>query len=143
MWYNSILATYDGSPSSKHSVSVATQLAKENPSSRLILLHVVALGTAAMGGASLTTEVVEAAEEARRYLDSVAAKVEAETKVVIFKGATAADSIVRIAGKYHCDLIVMGCHGSGGYKGYLGSVSHAVVEAAGANVLITKFRSKN
>ena len=58
--------------------------------------------------------------------------------VRLLKGSSPADLIVRCAEDEGCDLIVMGSRGQGGVKGYLGSVSYAVVQGSPIAVLVAK-----
>ena len=49
-----------------------------------------------------------------------------------------ADLLLKCAQDEGCDLIVMGSRGQGGVKGFLGSVSYAVVQGSPIAVLIAK-----
>ena len=56
----------------------------------------------------------------------------------LLKGTSPADLLLKCAEDEGCDLIVMGSRGKGGVKGYLGSVSYAVVQGSPVAVLIAK-----
>ena len=56
----------------------------------------------------------------------------------VLKGTSPADLLLKCAEDEGCDLIVMGSRGKGGVKGYLGSVSYAVVQGSPVAVLIAK-----
>ena len=56
----------------------------------------------------------------------------------LLKGTSPADLILKCAQDEGCDLIIMGSRGQGGVKGYLGSVSYAVVQGSPVAVLIAK-----
>ena len=56
----------------------------------------------------------------------------------LLKGSSPADLLLKCAQDEGCDLIVMGSRGQGGVKGFLGSVSYAVVQGSPIAVLIAK-----
>lgn len=138
MFYSKILVAFDGSMPAKKAIAVACDMARMNPEASIVFAHIAKISGAAMGSADIDGAILDRAGRIRQYLQEIADGLTNETKVVILKGSSPADLIIKCSAKESCDLIVMGSRGMGGVKGYLGSVSHAVSVEAKVCVLIAK-----
>ena len=83
---------------------------------------------------SLLDEAKKVLVEMEQLADEVPNKAHAH----LLKGSSPADLLLKCAQDEGCDLIVMGSRGQGGVKGFLGSVSYAVVQGSPIAVLIAK-----
>lgn len=138
MWCQRVLVAYDGSAPSRKALDLAQQIASQDPSIEVLLVHVMRLyssGSAAMG---MDSVMLEDAAEVRDELEALAEQLPNQTSVELLKGTSPADLIVEHAKRNGCDLIIMGSRGKGGVKGYLGSVSYAVTKESPVTVLIAK-----
>lgn len=138
MWCQRVLVAYDGSAPSRKALDLAQQIASQDPSIEVLLVHVMRLyssGSAAMG---MDSVMLEDAAEVRDELEALAEQLPNRTSVELLKGTSPADLIVEHAKRNGCDLIIMGSRGKGGVKGYLGSVSYAVTKESPVTVLIAK-----
>lgn len=138
MWCSKILVAYDGSAPSKAALVKATEIARLDASVEVLLVHVVRLYASGAEAAGISAVVAEDAAAINRELEEIAANLANPTSVKLLKGTSPADLIVRCAIEESCDLIIMGSRGQGGVKGYLGSVSYAVVKESPISVLIEK-----
>jgi len=138
MWYSKILVAYDGSAESQKAIQIACEMAEANPAASLLFVHVLKLGESAFGGSDVENALVAHAERVTALLQEKADTLPNQTEVRLLKGSSPADLIVRCSADEHCDLIVMGSRGMSGFKGYLGSVSHAVLHEAHICVLIAR-----
>lgn len=138
MWCKKILVAYDGSPLAAKALDAAKKIASEDEDREIVAVHVMHLLSAGASGwgvdAALEGESVAIQEE----LEGWAADVSNPCEVKLLEGSNAADVITRYADEAGCDLIVMGSHGKTGIRGYLGSVSFAVIKESDVMVLIVK-----
>ena len=131
MWCKNVLVAYDGSPASHKALDMANAIAEEEPEARFVFVHV-------MVGPSAEAVLIEDANDTLEELKNLAAHLGDRATVRLLRGTAPAELILRCAKEESCDLIVMGSRGKGGVKGYLGSVSYAVVQGSPTTVLITK-----
>ena len=115
MWCKKVLVAYDGSAASHKALDLANSM-----------------------GTGAETVLIEDANAAFDELKEFAAPLGERAEVKLLRGSAPAELILRCAKDEGCDLIVMGSRGRGGVKGYLGSVSYAVVQGSPIAVLITK-----
>lgn len=137
MWCSKILVAYDGSAPSKKALELACSIASQDRSIELVMVHVLKLYPS-MVIAGLENLLVDEANTMREALESFADTIPNRTHVRLLKGSSPADLLLNCAHDEGCDLIVMGSRGKGGVKGYLGSISYAVVQQSPLTVLITK-----
>lgn len=137
MWCSKILVAYDGSAPSKKALEVACSIAAQDRSVELVLVHVLKLYTSLLE-AGVENLLVDEAKATREVLESFADTLPNPTHVHLLKGSSPADLLLNCARDEGCDLIVMGSRGRGGVKGYLGSISYAVVQQSPITVLIAK-----
>lgn len=135
MWCSKVLVAYDGSVPSARALDLARSIGRQDEEVELVLVHVVKLYGLGTGAESvLISEAQTVLEELERIADEVPNKAHAH----LLKGTSPADLILKCARDEGCDLIVMGSRGQGGVKGFLGSVSYAVVQGSPIAVLIAK-----
>lgn len=135
MWCSKVLVAYDGSVPSAKALDLARSIGRQDENVELVLVHVVKLYGLGTGAESvLISEAQTVLEELERIADEVPNKAHAH----LLKGTSPADLILKCARDEGCDLIVMGSRGQGGVKGFLGSVSYAVVQGSPIAVLIAK-----
>lgn len=137
MWCKKMLLAYDGSPASKKALQLALDEAKRDESIGIVAAHVLKI--VAHGSSAVQEALIANAEGIHRELEEALSSVPNPSKVTILKGTSPADLILTCAKEEECNLIIMGSRGRGGAKGYLGSVSYAVVQrGSDAAVLIVK-----
>ena len=135
MWCKRVLVAYDGSTAARKAIDKAFAIAEEEPEATFLFVHVMkiyAMGTGA------ETVLIEDANATFDELKGIVADLGERATVKMLRWSSPADLILRCAKDEGCDLIVMGSRGRGGVKGYLGSVSYAVVQGSPIAVLITK-----
>lgn len=132
-----ILHPTDFSRGCETSLRVARELARDL-GARLVLFHVVPFGVYASEMAvPVDPEAYrEALDEERRLLDGADLKYPIEARM---GRGDAAEEILRAAGEFNADLIVMGTHGRTGLgRLFLGSVTEYVMPRAECPVLAVK-----
>ncbi|MBE0613066.1 MAG: universal stress protein [Burkholderiales bacterium] len=146
--FNNILAPTDGSGFSNKAVATAARLAK-SLGANLLLLHVrspietphhVEGGAMSnLGGQAVMREIED---EERQLLDAaqdLAASEGVKAGTAFVAGYSTYETIIRIAGEQHCDLIVMASHGRRGISGLLmGSETQKVLTHTTIPVLIVR-----
>jgi len=140
MFYKKILVPLDGSENAKLAARHAVALAKSGDM-QVILLYCYGEIPTAIGGDARDTIIAECEKQGKSILE--VAKLMCEKDGVSFKEVVAAGSpgrtIVSVAEKEHCDLIVMGSRGLSDFSGMvMGSVSHRVLRHAAMPVLVVR-----
>lgn len=136
MWRKKILLAYDGSPASKVALALTLDEAKLDESIGIVAAHVLITCADASAAQSV---LIRDAEAVHDELEEALSDIPNPTKIEILRGTSPADLLLNCAKREGCNLIVMGSRGVGGAKGYLGSVSYAVVQrSSDAAVLIAK-----
>lgn len=133
-----VLVAYDGSEPAKRAIEVMRGISEHSPETEVILVHVMRLFSSGAAAAGIDTVVMDDAPDIRSELDEVAASLPSKVDIQILKGSSPADLILNCAQEKGADLIVMGSRGMGGVKGFLGSVSYAVVKESPITVMIAK-----
>ena len=135
---HTILCPTDFSDRSTYALQLAASLARDY-SARLVLLHAALPTPIVYGEGVVPLEPDSFLEEARDRLAHVAipgANIPAERRL---EEGDAANTILRVAGEIHADLIVMGTHGRTGLGRLLmGSVAEQVVRKSTCPVLTVK-----
>lgn len=135
MWCKKALVAFDGSAASRKAVELARSIAEEEPSVEFVFVHVMKIYAM---GAGAENVLIDDANETLETLRGMVADLGGRAQVKLLRGSAPAELIIRCAKDEGCDLILMGSRGRGGVKGYLGSVSYAVVQGSPIAVLITK-----
>lgn len=133
-----VLVAYDGSEPAKRAIEVMRGISEHSPETEVILVHVMRLFSSGAAAAGIDTVVMDDAPDIRSELEEVAASLPSKVDIQILKGSSPADLILNCAQEKGADLIVMGSRGMGGVKGFLGSVSYAVVKESPITVMIAK-----
>ncbi|MGI6218111.1 MAG: universal stress protein [Coriobacteriales bacterium] len=132
-----LLVAYDGSIPSRKAVEIAKEIASNQPEVSVTFVH--AVGTPSSSDNidlhdALEREANKIVEELKQLTDDMSN----EHEIKLLRGTAPAKMIVDCALEKGTDLIIMGSRGRGGFKGYLGSVCHSVVQTSPINVLIAK-----
>jgi len=133
-----ILVAYDGSQPAQKALSIMSELAKIDADIQIVLVHVMRLFSSGAAAAGIDTVVMDEAAPIKAELDQIAQSLPNKTEVKILKGSSPADLILNCAQDEGVDMIIMGSRGKGGVKGYLGSVSYALVKDSPVTVMIAK-----
>ena len=126
MWCRKILLAYDGSPASKNALKLAIDIAKQDESVEIVAAHILKIYGGLAGAAQ--DGIILQAEALAESLEYELSCIPNKTHVELLRGSSPADLLLSYAHDNDCDLIVMGSRGIGGAKGYLGSVSYAIVQ---------------
>ena len=137
MWSRKILVAYDGSVPSRRAIQIVQDIASRTPEVDVVLVHVMRLFSSGAAAAGIDTVVMDEAEPIKEELERIASSLP-RAQVKILKGSSPADLILNCVRDEGADLIIMGSRGMGGVKGYLGSVSYAVVKDSPVTVMIAK-----
>ena len=136
--YRKILVAYDGSPSAKNALSLASQLAREDKSWIKVLAVVPSYhGDLELIGVSDIKEAItgpglELLAEAKRIADQEGVHI-----LTNLEQGEPYEQIVHIAEEENCDLIVMGRRGKGTMeRALIGSVTARVIGHTGKDVLV-------
>lgn len=124
MWCKRILLAYDGSAASKNALKLVVDVAKQDQDIEILAAHILKVYGAGVAQDSIIRQAEALADDLEKQL----AQVPNPTRVELLRGDSPADLLLSCAADNECDLIVMGSRGVGGAKGYLGSVSYAVVQ---------------
>jgi len=144
--YEKILVAVDGSATSLRGLDEAIKVAKSTRG-RLLLVHVVDELVIATDYVPTvySAPIFEALRDSGAKILAQAATVvrradlSCEQKLVETLSGRVADEIVKQAGEWRADLIVMGTHGRGAMAHLLmGSVAERVVRLAGCPVLVVR-----
>ncbi len=138
MWSKRILVAYDGSRPSQKALDIARDIARTDADVEVLIVHIVRLFSSGGAAAGIDTVILDEVETIKAELDELAAALPNAARVIILKGSSPADLILNCARDEQADLIIMGSRGKGGVKGYLGSVSYAVVKDSPVTVMIAK-----
>lgn len=138
MWCHRILVAYDGSEPAKKALSIAQDIAAQNAAIEIVLVHVARILSAGSAALGFDAIIGEDAIEIQQELKEVADSIDSHVSVNVLQGTSPADLIVEFAKERDCDLIVMGNRGRGGFIGYLGSISTAVIKESPITVLVAK-----
>lgn len=133
-----VLVAYDGSEPSKRAIEVLRGITAKSPEVDVILVHVMRLFSSGAAAAGIDTVVMDDAPDIKAELEEIAASLPNTVDVRILKGSSPADLILNCARDEGVDLIIMGSRGKGGVKGFLGSVSYAVIKDSPVTVMIAK-----
>lgn len=135
MWCSKVLVAYDGSAPSQRALHLACEIGAQDNQVELVFVNVLKLYGLEGGG---QTELINEAHYMHEQLADTAAHLPNKAQALLLKGSSPAELLLKCAHDENCDLIIMGSRGQGGVKGYLGSVSHAVVQKSSIAVLIAK-----
>jgi nucleotide-binding universal stress UspA family protein len=146
-----IVLGYDGSECAKEALDAAVDLARDQPGSRIIVVHGGEVNLAVGGGpmaAELIVPELEAVEppaEAgiRTWLDEATARIAAAGVAVgsELKWESASVALLDVAEKESADMIVVGSHGAGALRGILlGSTPYKLLHQSRVPVLVVPHR---
>ena len=155
MLYDNIMVPYDGSPSARVALEEAARFANEDPGLTLRIVTIIdaesrvaaylekhPLPEGVVPSARLREihqQVVDEADaDLHRQIDHILERLMNRVVIEFLEETSPGAQIVSYASDNNCDLIIMGSRGRGGVKGYLGSVSYAIVQGSPVAVLITK-----
>jgi nucleotide-binding universal stress UspA family protein len=134
--YNNIVLAYDGSKYSNKALQEAIRITKISGGNLLILSIVDVTDEFESQAPGLTEKMTE---KLKKQVQKASEKATAENIKVReeIRVGDAYETIVGVAGKKRCDLIIMGSHGKTGLKRLLmGSVTSRVIGHAPCKVLV-------
>jgi nucleotide-binding universal stress UspA family protein len=146
--FKRILVPVDGSATSMNGLGKAVRLAKAS-GAKLRILHVVDGIAFSRRHSMFTATAAKFRESGRKLLREVMAnlrdqKLTAESRLVENLTGRAAETIIKEAGKWKADVIVMGTHGRRGFNRLmLGSDAELVARSATIPVLLVQPSGKN
>jgi nucleotide-binding universal stress UspA family protein len=140
--FRHILCPVDFSPSSRHAVDLAIELAARDGLG-IVLLHVLDLPVAYVGEPSSHAVVADLDRGSTRMLDELAAEVRTKTSVPVVTrtriGSPAAQTLTVLDSEDTFDLVVVGSHGRTGIsRVLLGSVAEKLARHAPCPVLVAR-----
>jgi len=143
MSFGRILVAVDDEPVAAHAAEVGMELAGAL-GAKLALIYVVepAQAVPAESGVPAGETLAHAQRDARRVLAALEQRRSPPlTQLQFVPVGSAAQEIVRAAGEWPADLVVIGSHGRGGVsRALLGSVAESVTRHAPCPVLVVKPR---
>ena len=140
MIFSNILVPYDGSELAMKSLEKAIELAKLDPSIKVLALHVYQLPAKRVPDSIYNPVKKTIIDDAHEIISQVKEKLEEiaeQSEAIIAEGAPIR-VILDKAHENNCDLIIMGSRGLSGIKEFLGSVSHYISQNASVPVLLIK-----
>lgn len=142
MLYARILVAYDASGLAMKSLETAIEIAKMNSFIQIHVLHVMPIIPAqevivSEAYQKMHDEISQHGQEILSKAQSALASLPNKCQCIQEKGAPA-HVILDYAKENNCDLIIMGSRGLSGFKEFLGSVSHTVIQQSRVPVLLVK-----
>jgi nucleotide-binding universal stress UspA family protein len=138
--FDCILVPFDFSDASHHALQVATAQFRR-PDATLVLLHAVEPDDGVSEHADLHGQLVNTrVQDAQRRLESVARPLRgdwAEVQVLASLGDPK-DVILSTAELVGAGLVVMGSHGSTGWRALFGGTTYHVARKLGCSVLVLR-----
>lgn len=137
-----ILVAYDASVLAKKSLEKAIEIAKMDSFIQIHVLHVMTIIPVQEVIASETyqemhDEISQYGQEILSDVQSALASLPNRSQCIQKEGAPAR-VILDYYKENNCDLIIMGSRGLSGFKEFLGSVSHTVIQQSQVPVLLVK-----
>ncbi|AFM40648.1 universal stress protein UspA-like protein [Desulfosporosinus acidiphilus SJ4] len=137
-----ILVAYDSSDLAKKSLEKAIEIANMNSFIQIHVLHVMATIPAREVITSklyqkMHDELSQRGQEILSEAQSALASLPNKCQCVQMEGAPAR-VILDYIQENNCDLIIMGSRGLSGFKEFLGSVSHTVIQQSKVPILLVK-----
>lgn len=136
-----ILVAYDESELATKSLEKAIELAKLDPAIEIHAIHAVTLPIHPNIYGNAFQEIEESmlkyGQEVISNAEVLLSEIPNTTQCFVVEGA-AIKTLLEHAESHNCDLIVMGSRGLSGFKEFLGSVSHYIVQNSPVPVLLVK-----
>ena len=136
-----ILVAYDGSDLAKKSLEKAIEIAKINLSIEIRVLHVMTIPAQEViisdAYQKMHDDISQCGLKVLSYAQSVLTSIPNKFECLQEEGSPA-HVILDYTKNSNCDLIIMGSRGLSGFKEFLGSVSHTVVQQSPVAVLLVK-----
>ncbi|MFF2289677.1 universal stress protein [Peribacillus butanolivorans] len=136
-----ILVAYDESELARKSLEKAIELAKLDPAIEIQVLHAVTLPIHPNIYGNAFQEIEEAmlkyGNEVIEKADALLSEIPNASQSFVVEGS-AITTLLEHAKTQNCDLIIMGSRGLSGFKEFLGSVSHYIVQNSPVPVLLVK-----
>ena len=138
MWCSKVLVAYDGSEPSKCALDVAREIAEFHPDAEFVFAYAMRIFPTEGLSVDITEAMVEEAKYVENQLQEFAETIPNKSEVVVLKGVSVSELLLKCSRTKECTVIVIGSRGRTGIRGYLGSVSTAVVQAADIPVLVAR-----
>jgi len=147
-----IILGYDGSECAKDALDAAVDLARDQPGSRIVVVHGREVNLA-IGGGPMAAELIfpeledgeplPAEAAIRPLLDEAAARIAAAGVGVesTLQSKSASAALLDVAEREDADMIVVGSHGTGAIRGVLlGSTPYKLLHHSHVPVLVVPHR---
>lgn len=141
MSFRRVLIAVDSEPIAAHAADVGVELAR-SLGADVALVHAIdtSAGYGGDTGISPNELIDRAKQDGKRLLEGFRQRLSLQPSALEFVVAgMPADEIVKAAGEWPADLIVIGSHGRGGVqRALLGSVAEGVMRRASCPVLVIR-----
>ncbi|MDW7616058.1 universal stress protein [Peribacillus simplex] len=141
MLCSKILVAYDESELALKSLEKAIELTKLDPSIEIQVLHAVTLPIKPYIYGNAFQEIEESmlmyGNEVIKKAEALLSEIPNPSQAFVVEGS-AITALLEHAQSQNCDLIIMGSRGLSGFKEFLGSVSHYIVQHSPVPVLLVK-----
>lgn len=140
--HEKILVPVDFSEHSEYALEVASKIAKQHGAG-IILFHMLGLSDSVLANSEIAEEA-----EAKYYLKLAKEKIKEYTEKEYLKNVSVEtiiqnykdfEEVNAVAQEQHCDLVVMGSHGTSGFSElFVGSNTEKVVRTSDIPVIVIK-----
>ncbi|MEX6701285.1 universal stress protein [Peribacillus frigoritolerans] len=141
MLCSKILVAYDESELALKSLEKAIELAKLDPAIEIQVLHAVTLPIKPSIYGSAFQEIEESmlkyGKEVIKKAEALLSEIPNASQTFVVEGSAITTLLEHVKSE-NCDLIIMGSRGLSGFKEFLGSVSHYIVQHSPVPVLLVK-----
>lgn len=142
MEINNIVVAIDDSECAHRALDAALTLARMNPKAHIDLVHVAVVPRLDKAQMVNFAEILDVVKEGGKHLLERAMEktsdVSSRCEAIMLTGTNPATELIGLIKERDYDLVIMGNRGLSGVQEYLGSVSHRVLHASPASVLIVK-----
>ncbi len=143
MAVNNLLVAFDESEGAHRALEMAAGLAEANPQAHVDIVYVVPIPLLDDSQMASFKDILDMMiSDGEDLLAEATAEmgeaVSARTDSLLLTGTNPATEILKLIDQRDYDLVVVGSRGLSGFKEYMGSVSHKVLNGSKVPVLIAK-----
>ncbi len=138
-----VLVAVDESEGAKRAIEVAESLAKPNPDMHLDLVYVAPIPLLDESQTANFKEILDMmVSDGKDILSEIendlSDEVAGRSEALLLTGTNPATEIIKLIEQREYDMVVIGNRGLSGFKEYMGSVSHKVLNGSPVPVLVVK-----